>query len=646
MKKRRPSKQPPPAPRVAVAPAPASPPVSTTRIALGITFLLLAMATALILVLEHLGGIALPGCGPGSACAELARGKWGKVPGVNWPVSFVGLAYFVGALVAWLASRRGVSTGLRYLVRLGAVFSLGFVVLMLAEKHFCQYCLGAHLGNFAFWIVLESTRTPAAQSLRALATMGSVFVLVSLPLGFAQWRTRAAMQQRGQELAAEDTAKMIEVTRRAQATTAPTTGTAAPPSGVAHASQPSAADDYPYQGGFRGRYVYGPAEAAVRIVMFTDYQCVDCQRVEREVRGLLARHKDVSLSVKHFPFNKECNPTVDHDLHSNACWAARAAETAGLLYGNDGFWAMHLWLFDHKGVFTTRHELENAVRSLGYDPAGFVKRMMSDETLQLVQADIREARQLGLFQTPMIFINGVELRGWYAEDAVVRAVEAVLAQNPRPLTHAVDHPPLASGKVVGDWREQPVRQIPPDQVRWPLGPDDAPAKIVVFSDYQVPNTAESDAVIRRWIAGRTDAQYTFRHYPFNRDCNPNVSSTKSERGCWAARAAEAAGRLGGVEGYWRMHAWLLSHQQSFTDEALREAAGELGFEPDALLAAMSSPEVEAAIRDDVDAGAKINLSAIPSILVNGRIIARWGYLGPERGREIITGILNAATTGE
>ena len=38
----------------------------------------------------------VPGCGVrGGGCEEVVNGPWGKIPGLGWPVSFVGLAWFV-----------------------------------------------------------------------------------------------------------------------------------------------------------------------------------------------------------------------------------------------------------------------------------------------------------------------------------------------------------------------------------------------------------------------------------------------------------------------------------------------------------------------------------------------------------------------
>src|SRR5947209_3345104 len=86
----------------------------------------------LLMVVQHLGGLSLPGCRPAGPCARAAASRWGAVGG--WPVSFLGLAYFAGLTAAWtLLGRGGVPRPLRYVIRAGAAVSAGFVVLGVQE---------------------------------------------------------------------------------------------------------------------------------------------------------------------------------------------------------------------------------------------------------------------------------------------------------------------------------------------------------------------------------------------------------------------------------------------------------------------------------------------------------------------------------
>jgi hypothetical protein len=100
----------------------------------------------------------------------------------------------------------------------------------------------------------------------------------------------------------------------------------------------------------------------------------------------------------------------------------------------------------------------------------------------------------------------------------------------------------------------------------------------------------------------------------------------------AAQAAEAAGALGGNDGYWRMHDWLLANRKNLTPEAIRAAAAGLGLDAEALMARIESPEVANAVRAAcVDAGSP---KFIPAVYVNAKFVPRWRLEGHDIMGEI------------
>ncbi len=558
-----------------------------------------------MLVLEHVGGLSLPGCGPGSACAELTQGVWGKVPLVNWPVSFVGLSYFTALAVGWLANRGAFSAAIRWLVRGGGVISAGFVLIMAVEQHLCWYCITAHAGNFAFWVLVERLPIRAIPLAHVIAPVGLTFAVVTIALAAVRWQRLDAITAKAERDLAQTTEQIIEAAR------IPT--------------EESAESLWP--NGFTGRYHLGPGAAPIRLVIISDYQCPDCKRIEAQANAIFTQRDDVSLSAKHFPMCTDCNRNARKTLHPNACWAARAAEAAGILRGNDGFWQMHRWLFDHGGAFIDA-ELHQGLRELGYDPQQlqqFLGIMQSRQPLELIAADADEASALGLHFTPMVFINGVELKGWNAPNALARAVAALAATNPPPQTATHDRPPSAAEKYVADWREQPARRIPADSRAWTVGPVNANVDVVVWGDYQEPFSAEADGILRRIAGSRPDTRYTFRHFPFNQECNPVTSSSRHPLACLAAQAAEAAGTLGGADAYWAMHEWLMSNRRQFSDATLRGAAADMGLDPETLFAEMESAEVGEAIAEDARAGRTLGLRSIPMIFINNKFVPRWRF---------------------
>lgn len=616
---------------------PAPPRVSMAHFVPGVAVLIVAAASALALVVEHFFGVSLPGCGEGGACEQAANSVWGaiRVGGFEWPVSYLGLAYFAAILTTWLATRGALPPIFRNLVRFGMLLSAGFVVIMFAKWLFCPYCIATHLANFAYWIIVEFAARSAAQTEPRASASGTksaftfigAFAAITLTLGVWNARHLAAIEaaaEKDRDAATQQIiARSTDGARPDAQTKTPT-----PPAAATNTTTGAPPPGPP----FAGRHRIGPENAPIRIVMFTDYQCRDCYKMEQQLTKLYETRDDISISIKHFPFNKDCNPSVGRTLHANACWAARAAEAAGILWGPDGFWAMHQWLFARRGSFENTAQLEAGIRELGYDPAGFTQVMTSNETLQNIQQDCAEGKRLGLFFTPMIFINGVELKGWSAPNALIRTVEQVAATNPPPRSAAYDHPPLAFQKYVDDWREQPVLDLPPDEHPVSFGPADAPTTVVLWGDYQEPGTAKADGIIRAFVAAHDNIRYTYRHYPFNRECNPHIQSIRFEHACRAAAAAEAAGQLAGPDAHAAMHVWLMEIGDQFSDETLRAAATEQGLDPDALFTAMDTPEVQDAIHADTDAAAALpslryglpaGLHGIPGIFVNNRFVPRW-----------------------
>ena len=590
------------------------------RQVIGAAGLLVAWAASLMLVLAHLRGMSLPGCGPGSPCAEAAASVWGKIPGLEWPTSFVGLTYFSAMLTVWLWTRGALRGVLMVVAILGGLGSIALTVVMFAGGYVCQYCLAAHVGNLVFlgatlWPLpaakAPKQKTVAVAPRTGLAAFAMAVVVATAGLYFAERIVNMQVREQGERDLEETSRRLTDSTSERKA--------------------------------FTGRYLTGPVNAPIRMVVFSDYQCKDCGRVESEIRQLLAERSDLSLSAKHFPMSTVCNEHMSRDMHPNACWAARAAEAAGILRGNDGFWQMHHWLFDRGGGFTDA-ELHAGLQQMGYDVNQFLQVMTGPETLKLVQADIEEAIFLGIHFTPMVFLNGVEVKGAHIPGAVRRMVDVVAATNPQPAAPHADQPPSAAEKFVADWRDQPKRPLPASALSWPRGaaPASATVRIVMWGDLQEPNCANADRQIRAYLDSHSDVSYEFRPYPVDQSCNSHATKTLFPYGCVAAKAALAAGQLGGGDAYWNMHEWLMANQVPLDGAALAQAAQAAGVDHAALLSTMESPAIASAIALDAQVAKNYALASLPMVWVNDRWVPRWFK---EEDPQMLKRILDAARAG-
>jgi protein-disulfide isomerase/uncharacterized membrane protein len=638
------------------------PAVSPALLAAGTVFAAFAAFMSVLLVIKHIHGMELPGCREGGACDEVTTGPWGSIPGLNWPVAFFGFSYFLALATGWLISGGRLPALAKNVVRLGMLGSLLFMAIMVLKGTYCQYCIGAHLGNAAFWLVMEFTRARNLNLGGILGSAAAVFLVSSVGLGVWNAQAHAAFTEKSEAELDQATREIIERSLRPDPGDPPpavvTPGNPTPqPRGEGTPAPRDATpdrvslDESPVGERFEGRYRWGPEKAPIRIMMYTSYQCPDCYRIEHDLQELMETRDDIAVSVKYFPFNSDCNDHIERTTQPNACWAARAAEAAGMMYGTETFWKMHQWLFERRGGFSKAEDIVNAIREFGHDPTGYIETVTSEETLRRVKADADEAKALGLYFTPMIFINGVELKGWHLHRALQRTVEKVAATNPPARTSAYDRPPMAFEKYIADWRENDRIAMPPDVNVRALGPDDAAVRIVIWGDYEEEFTAEADAIARGFAAERDDVRYEFRHNPFNSECNPLLDEPRHPYACKAHQSAEAAFLLGGHEAFWKVHSWLMEHHDALSDEALRAALPELGLDPDQLFTLRDDERAVAAVKEDLDAGQKLprlrlgtkpGIRGIPAVFVNERYIPRWRL----EGHDVMSAVIEEAAAGK
>jgi protein-disulfide isomerase len=241
-----------------------------------------------------------------------------------------------------------------------------------------------------------------------------------------------------------------------------------------------------------------------------------------------------------------------------------------------------------------------------------------------VKKDIDEAYALGIFYTPMIFINGVELKGWNAPQALTRAVQAVIKASPPPAEMAGDRPPTALEKYMADWREKPVQSIPDSITKRALGPANAPVTVVVFGDYQEEGTREADGLMRLFATGPdSNMKYVFAYFPVDQSCNPSTQVTKFAGACRAAMAAEAADVMGGPDIFWKMHNWIMVSKGTFTDQALDQEAAVEGMDPSLYREALANPATRDKIVSDAAAAKSLGIQSIPLVFINGKQVPRW-----------------------
>ena len=146
-------------------------------------------------------------------------------------------------------------------------------------------------------------------------------------------------------------------------------------------------------------HVRGPADAALTVIEYADFQCPYSARAHLALRDLDGRFGGIRLVYRHLPLSH---------LHPLAELAAEAAEAAA---SQDRFWEMHDVLFERQRQVVDKHDLAVLAESLDLDIERFRAEILERRHRPRVQADAARAHHDGATGTPTLYINGVRYRG-------------------------------------------------------------------------------------------------------------------------------------------------------------------------------------------------------------------------------------------
>jgi protein-disulfide isomerase len=145
---------------------------------------------------------------------------------------------------------------------------------------------------------------------------------------------------------------------------------------------------------------YGPAEAAITIIEFSDYECPYCRSWYAEVfpQLMAAYPGQVRLVYRDFPIES---------IHPNAAPAAAAANCA---HEQGAYWEFHELLFSMQ-LGLNAQAYQQYASQLGLDEQDFAECLDSGRHLEEVRADLEYAANLGVRSTPTFFVNGIAVVG-------------------------------------------------------------------------------------------------------------------------------------------------------------------------------------------------------------------------------------------
>jgi len=162
------------------------------------------------------------------------------------------------------------------------------------------------------------------------------------------------------------------------------------------------------------RPLRGPKEAPMVLVVYSDFQCPYCQRGAATVEELKAKYKDkLQVIFKHLPL----------DFHPMAMPAAKRFEAIAKQSPAKA-WEFHDYVFKNQQKFSEGEKfLDEAAKKIGANVAQMKKDMESDGVKKIIEADMKEAGELGIRGTPGFLMNGVVVHGALPAQAFDEIVE-------------------------------------------------------------------------------------------------------------------------------------------------------------------------------------------------------------------------------
>jgi len=169
-------------------------------------------------------------------------------------------------------------------------------------------------------------------------------------------------------------------------------------------------------------HVLGPADAAVTLEEFGDFQCPPCGKVSEPINQLQKQY-NLRVIYREFPLA----------VHAHAKEAAFAAEAAGR---QGRFWQMHDLLFREQAVWSKSADaraLFNAYAGmLQLDLDRFKRDMDSSEVQQQVELDQHRGTAIGVKNTPTIFVNNEALTSEQMNPAQLPATVEAAVKKAKP----------------------------------------------------------------------------------------------------------------------------------------------------------------------------------------------------------------------
>jgi len=362
---------------------------------------------------------------------------------------------------------------------------------------------------------------------------------------------------------------------------------------------------------------WGNRTAPVTIVVFSDFQCPFCSRVEATMDQIKQQYGKDKVRVvwknEPLPFHKDARP------------AATAAQAVFAAKGSDAFWKFHATAFKNQRELNDAN-YEKWAGEAGVDAATFKKFVADPKVAAKVEEDHQIAQKVGANGTPHFYINGVELSGAQPIEKFKEAIDAQLAKAQAKQASGVKADKLYAELTKENFKApaaQPKGDAKPeakkeedDKTVWKVlvgdspadAPDTAPVTMVIFSDYQCPfckRVEDTLKEVKKAYGDKVRIVWKDQPLPFHPRAMPAAVLTRE------ARAQK------GVKAFWEAHDKLFASAPKLEDADLENIAKEMGLDVAKYKDALAKNKYKDAIEVDQNLADDMNASGTPHFFVNG-----------------------------
>ncbi|MFY0523516.1 DsbA family protein [Archangium gephyra] len=351
---------------------------------------------------------------------------------------------------------------------------------------------------------------------------------------------------------------------------------------------------------------FGPKDAKVTIVEWSDFECPFCSRVGPTLKQIKETYpKDVRVVFRHQPLS----------FHPNAKPAAEASMAA---HEQGKFWEYHDKLFQNQKALD-RANLEKYAQELGLNMSQFKAALDSGKFRAKVEADASAGAAVGANGTPTFFVNGREFVGAQPFEAFKKIIEEEKARAEKLLSSGTKQADLyaklleegvksnGSAPQAQAPAEAPVQNIEVGNAP-SRGPKNAPITIVAFSDFECPFCGRVLPTLKQIedeYKGKVRVAFKNQPLPFHANAKP------------AAAAALAANEQGK---FWEYHDKLFQNQRALDRASLEKYAQELGLNMGQFKAALDSGKYDAQVTTDMNEATRLGVNGTPTFFINGRSV--------------------------